>query len=454
VVTPLVDQRRLAVGLKQSVLSTSLESWLKRTAATPAKHDRSFDIHFTQTREVDRLLAGLVTYLTGAIKASADTMLASGRDLESAILASCEVWEFFRSKLAQRLDDQWRPFLRAGDELAWRCYQPVREAAFADGSQCKAPPLVYLNNTWSPFTVRRNREYHVDAVPQAFLRKASFAEALARMPFPVVGVPWYQLEFLPDVVSICHEVGHSVEVDFGLESQIAAAIGQAVGVPRKGIWQARSSELFADYFACLCVGPAYPWALANILLSDAIGIASEADTAYPSIHGRMLFCAEIVRLLKMGDEADAFLDEWNRTYPGIVAADRDEIQAIAAHFHGGGGAHDPAGLSVANPTLKRRIPLREIIAFTPENQMTVRLEAAELDKGGAPATDNIRVLSACASFVQNPGTARATLLEAMKAACIDEKRNKEAALSADEIARRWLLLEESGHAICKDLLTS
>ncbi|MGC4085533.1 MAG: hypothetical protein QM736_26270 [Vicinamibacterales bacterium] len=305
----------------------------------------AFQIHYLQTREVDRLMDGIRGLVSSALNqaANANAVVQRAPTLEAALLAGCQIWEFFREKLSQRLDPGLRTFLRVGDELAWQCYRPARALALdVDDPLSKAPPLVYLNSAWSPFTVPRNRAYQAASVPEAFLRNADFRTALSRLPFPVIALPWYQTTYLPDAVAICHEVGHSIEADFALTDRIAACIAAAVPDPAQAaIWITRGSELFADFYGCLSVGPAFVWALANILLASAASMRAAVDDTYPPTHSRMLFNAAVLEHLGFAAEATAFRDAWTESAgPTDLRADPDAriVDAIARQFVGGAAA--------------------------------------------------------------------------------------------------------------------
>ena len=158
---------------------------------------------------------------------------------------------------------------------------------------------MYLNAGWSPFVKERNREYQVDSVPRALLRsQPDFAKALAQLPFPLVGVPWYQAGFLPGALTIAHEVGHAVEADCGLTEAISVAIDDAVTDPeRRKDWLSWASEIFADTYGCLCAGPAFAYSLADTLAADRATVNSSKDPGYPPRSLRiMLNCAMIEKL--------------------------------------------------------------------------------------------------------------------------------------------------------------
>jgi hypothetical protein len=454
----LVNGRARAMTQKQTALSRSLEAWLAATAGQGTKKDPAYEIHYVQTREVDQMLAGLKS-MTAMSVAAADANNALRRkaeNIETTMLATCQVWEFFRSRFAQRLDPALSLFLRIADELAWQCYRPIRDFVFAGSARCKAPPLVYLNSVWSPFTVVRDRQYQAESVPQAFLRDADFNTALSRMPFPVIAVPWYQTVYLPDAISICHEVGHSIEADFGLEKAIAAAVAAAIpDGDRRELWTQRGSELFADYFACLAVGEAYPWALANILLADADILLDTSDAKYPSRFARLLFNARVLERIGFADGAKRVSDAWE---PLADAADVDaaevaEARLIADRFASEAAA--PAlGLTVTNPKGEKK-SLRELIGLTAAQQAEADADVEKLKAAETPSSAEIRVLFAAAALVwRDQRLDQAELMKVMRAACVDERRNTEARLPAALVNERHKRLMEEGATLAATLLAA
>jgi hypothetical protein len=454
----LIESRTRALQQKQNTLTQSLEAWLELTAGKASRKDPAFEIHYHQTREVDQIMEGLrQTTLHGIAKAvSGGEVRRKVTTIETTILAACQVWEFFRGRFAQRLDPGVQVFLRVADELAWQCYQPVRDFAFGKNNPlCKAPPLVYLNSTWSPFVVVRGKEYEAEAVPRAFTQNVDFQTALSRMPFPIVAVPWYQTVYLPDAVSICHEVGHAVEADCGLQNAIGEAIAAAIPDPvRADFWKTRGSELFADYFGCLCVGIAYPWALATMTLADSDSLVRAKDLKYPSPYARLLFNARVVHGMGFATASSKFVAEWEPIAAGgpVDSNEVEEICRLAAHFLGDIGS-DSAGITLRDPTGKTAT-LRELIGLTDLQQQEVEAEVEALRRGEAASSSDIRVLFAAAAIMWRDTmfAAQPQLLKVMRQACVDERRNNEARLDMSVTNKRAEYLNQIGALLAMSLL--
>jgi hypothetical protein len=196
------------------------------------------------------------------------------------------VWDFFRTKLALRYVQPVRPFLDAADELAWAAYLP---AVLAAGSRTtlREPPLVFLDRGAMPFVSARGSSYR-DLLPRD-VRTGAGARAASRLPFPVIGVPWYLSNHLPGALLVAHEVGHAIEDDCGLTGEMSARL-RGAGLPstRLAEWERWLGEVFADVVATVTCGAAY---VAILLDAIATGSADGAGTQrYPPPPVRAQVC--------------------------------------------------------------------------------------------------------------------------------------------------------------------
>jgi hypothetical protein len=229
-----------------------------------------------------RAFALIVHNLSGAIYRNTHRKgftAADARANARDVLALYRIWEFFRAKVAQRLDDRYAASLQLADEFAWACYRPAAAALY------KEPPLVFLNGGQSPFILPRNRQYEAEFVPNELIHGEEYSEAMARLPFPVIGVPWYQVTMAWELPVIAHEVGHSIEGDLRLQKELRNRIDAAVPDPaRRARWKGWCSEIFADFYGCRGVGPAFTSNLSDFLA----GTASAHDDKYPPTSIRLL----------------------------------------------------------------------------------------------------------------------------------------------------------------------
>ncbi|MGY1582019.1 hypothetical protein [Streptomyces sp. MN13] len=227
-----------------------------------------------------------VACLTSLLRTSLDDLSRlPDADLTEPILDLHHVWDFFRSKLVLRCLPQYRDFLDTADELAWACYRPALKAS---GLPAPVPPLVFLSRDAVPFTVARGSDYR-ELLPSG-VRTRLGADAVRRLPFPIIGVPWHQTEHLPDVLSVAHEVGHHIEDDCELTATLRTRL-RASSLPthRQTVWEGWLGEVFADVCACLACGPAYAETLSDALVTAP----ASAVGAYPPPDVRLAVCAAV-----------------------------------------------------------------------------------------------------------------------------------------------------------------
>jgi hypothetical protein len=309
-----IDERKSEeLSQKVAAFGQSVDQWLQERRA-----QREFRIHSSQLNAIEALLSGLRAGITRELNAAVNnrSLLAQAMSIENMILAGYQIWEFYRPKMAQRLESQFEDYLRIADEFAWLCYRPVRDTVFGNRPEAKEPPLVYLNAEWSPFLKERNRRYQVEGVPNALLSKQpDFDRAVAQLPFPVIGVPWYQTGFLPGGLTIAHEVGHAVVADCGLQDKLGNAMEGVSHAIRRKQWEAWAEELFADAYGCLSAGPAFAFSLADTLAADRATVNSAQETQYPSHSLRIrLNCALLVQTGHK-DRAAELWNQWAQQYP-------------------------------------------------------------------------------------------------------------------------------------------
>jgi len=270
------------------------------------KNNNVYKRHQSQVRAFVEIL----DKVRARIEPSKENPIENGEDIRErskVVLGLFRIWQFLRGKLAQRSDARFTSFLWLADELAWLCYKPIYDVGL------RQPPLVYLNGGYSPFTLTRKEEFQAESVPQELLRSHTLVEAMASLPFPVIGVPWYQIRSLADLPVIAHEVGHSVEADLDLTRSLQEAIRVVVADSvRCARWLAWASELFADLYGCLGCGRAFVSSLANFLSTED---AASCTDVYPAPSLRFRFNVEVLNSLNYKHDAIALSDRWQNIYP-------------------------------------------------------------------------------------------------------------------------------------------
>jgi hypothetical protein len=299
----LIDRKRQSALAKSKVLYSELERW-----RIDSERGAPLEKHNSQIRRVAARLRGLLGNIDVELNAESLDILSQGRAIEEKLLTAHVIWEFFRSKFVQRLDGNLREYLRVCDELAWACYEPVRQQFLAQPANAqsatavKEPPLVFLNGGWSPFALGRDSAFQVERVAGGWLAQQDFRRIVESLPVPLIGVPWYQVAHLPDAVVIAHEVGHIVEWDFHLTPDLTAALDTAQIAGSPEAWRAWRPEVFADLFGCLALGPAFAATLMDFLAQDKARLDADkrnvdAWGAYPPAWLRAKLMIETLRLL-------------------------------------------------------------------------------------------------------------------------------------------------------------
>jgi hypothetical protein len=339
----IADRKAQEIADKLAALKRARKDWV----AASTKLD-IFHIHHTQIAAVDTLVGALCGALDDDLTQArkCGLVLAQARNLEESVLGAYQVWEFFRSKLAQRRDVEFQTSLRVMDEFTWLCYKPIRDAVWGGAPQCKEPPLVHLNASWSPFVVVRNNAFRAEAVPRELLKSADFKIALSSLPFPVLGVPWYHVQHLPEALILGHEVGHAIEADFDMQDRLNALIEQAVtDVPRRDDWLSWRSEIFADFYGCLCAGPSFAMSLADFLVADPDSVRLARQEGYPTVNLRLLFNFGVLHHLGFETLAAELRSAWQQMYPGKhpLSSYEDDADRIAFKFCSGLGVVTPQG---------------------------------------------------------------------------------------------------------------
>ena len=380
-----IEARKLAeLSGKLESVRGELERWRADTAPS-----RVLRLHRTQIERVTGVLdgfAGSIEQRLGALAGDGSRLLARALDIEIMILELHRIWEFFRAKLALRYVDWFAPHLAAADELAFRCYEPAR-ACIAAGHMPSGgltePPLTFFNGGSTPWTVPRGRAFAAEDVPGEGLRTPQFAALLQRLPIPLVGVPWHQVEHLPDALVIAHEAGHLIVEDLRLAPRLATAIAAAVRDDHADAWSAWADEAIADVLGAHLTGPAFGGALLDFLVDDPWSLANEAQVApdwspYPTRTLRIALIAEALRNSGFPAAADELHASW-RELAGdgaMPAFDADVVPVVDAilctpHPELGGralaaiGAFGAAEQEAALATASRGLSRRALTAADP-----------------------------------------------------------------------------------------
>jgi hypothetical protein len=410
--TALATRKQVGLESKLAALTAEFDLWLRLTSK-----GGELEKHHTQMRAITGHLGGLrdvTERMLNEAKQSGD-ILTQARNLESLVLGIRRIWEFFRSKLVQRREAEMHRFLQMADELAWSCYKPVIDVAIS--AVRREPPLVFLNGGLSPYAQSRDQAFLAEEVPGEALSGKTYDPILKRLPIPVIGVPWYQAAHIPDLSVVAHETGHTVEQDFALHERTLKNIGQVLqgtaGAARLGCWEAWSTEVFADLWGCLSLGPAFVSSLTDFLASDRDHLKNEVATAsdkYPTAHIRILLCLNALQEMGFVGETEALREAWVvSSSDTAMRAFEDDVPLVVK-----------AVLSSNYPHMSPERPLLETpeLRFTQQDWCLAKKGVAELRQGKIPESANTaRRLVAAARFLfdQDPqGYARDALDKALQ----------------------------------------
>ena len=400
----LPQRKKIELQQKLASLKTEFESWRKESKAS-----QPLEKHHSQIHRVTLQLEALNTLIKAELDQLPDAgpgVLKKARELELVILESHRVWEFFRSKLSLRSIEWFNQYLIAADELAWECYSAAQtnlDTAYLAKEKVKEPPLVFFNGGSSPFTLPRDYAFEAEAVPGESIKTAGIAQILRALPIPVIGVPWFQVQHLPDILVIAHEVGHDVESDFKLTADLTAAVNKAMDekktdLGRRPAWRAWLGEIFADIYGVLSCGPAFVQSLMDFLATDPDTTTRAVRTApkwglYPTDYLRVMINIEALDESDFKDYRKLLKDQWTALYKqhAMTEYEQDIPTIVEAIIKGPYAAF--GGKS-----------LKDVISFSPNDQYHTNNDAKRLEQGAAPEASNTRILFAAAStaFAREP----------------------------------------------------
>lgn len=397
----LAQRKKIELQQKLASLQRELTNWRDQSKAYAP-----LEKHQSQIHRMTIQLEGLNKQIESELSQLADTgpgVLSKARDLEVAMLESHRVWEFFRSKLTLRSIEWFNSYLIAADDLAWEGYSAAQlklDPNYLAKDKVKEPPLVFFNGGSSPFTMPRDYAFQPEAVPGETIKTERVTEVLRALPIPVIGVPWFQIQHLPELLVVAHEVGHDVEFDFKLKGDVTSALNRAtkIDIGRLPAWHAWSTEIFADIYGVLSCGPAFVQSLIDFLATDPDKTTQAVRTAanwglYPTDYLRVLLNIKALDPNDFAQERQDLLAEWKAIYPSHgMPKYEDDIEAVVKAIIDGPYA------AFGNSSLK------DVISFTAEDQYYVNEDVVRLGNGGGPQALNVRRLFAAAraAFSKDP----------------------------------------------------
>jgi hypothetical protein len=378
----IANRKRIELEQKLNALNIEFMEWSQISQA-----GQLLEKHHTQVLVVTSGLKGFAEKIRSELERAKqpEEILTAARNLQALILAVRRIWEYFRSKWIQRREDKFQHYLKAADELVWSFYEPVlRHQCPTPVSPCRRePPLVFLNGGLSPFALSRNQMFQAEqVVGQAIPEDRQLQRYLRQLPIPIIGVPWFQICHLPDALVLAHETAHAIESDFALHEELEKRY--AVVAPA---WKAWQSEVFADLFGCMVMGPPFLGSLIDFLAIGKAEITSESRLPpdwgdYPTAALRILLCVAALQELGFHSEAERLLAQWSAEYPGHTMLEYEK------HFS------TIIAATLTQPLSSLNCALLEVpgLKFT-QTQMEEAITTADsLANGTIPETGSIRIL--------------------------------------------------------------
>lgn len=340
----LADRKRIELTAKLSSISDELSAWVDASA-----EGEVLEKHHTQVGRLNTSIQ-IAIEAVAPLLAPGVNVLSTWTAVEERVLMIHQVWDQFRTKLAHRYVPTLRSHLDVADDLAEACYRPAVDVAIGAGvvaeGAVREPPLVYFTSFATPFTmVRGSTDVTVDA---AVLSDDQLAVALRQLPVPIIGIPWFQLDHLPDTVIVAHEVGHDVEADLGLTDRIVELVVGAVP-DRADQWVSWASEVFADVWGTLGAGEGFVSALLDLIATPPVVEPATTTGRYPPAPLRAVVVCGVLELI--GADGAGFLRRWEDERGSLGdPADVEAARAVTrALFDGPYRAFDEQGLRHALP---------------------------------------------------------------------------------------------------------
>lgn len=287
-------QRRVAL------LPRELDEW----QALVKDKVEDLGIHTSQFETIDDFFDERIELHTQQIQelegSPDDRELAHRRwQLEAELAGAHGLMMVFRNIMAQRFDtDRYNRALEAADLVAADCYRPCVQLAVnwrvLKKGQYRVPPLTFLNARSSPQALTRGKTF------KAFGFDLEGREKALRLPFGFVSLRYHDTRAFWSYCSIHHEVGHLLDYDLGLESELRRRLEGApvpdVDAGRIPWWAGWLREAIADALGMLLGGAGFALALSDILFRPASEVLqSPAGGDHPPPYLRIFLLGELLR---------------------------------------------------------------------------------------------------------------------------------------------------------------
>jgi hypothetical protein len=304
-------------------------------------------------------------------RSTAEGVLHAVALVEREVDRSRRAYDLFFDVFSQR-GTRFAPALAACDAIAADCYAAVKENGPGLFREAMLKPITYLEHSVSPATFRRG-----------VLLVRLLGE---RNPFPVVRVPYEQVEAPWSFGVLLHEVGHNLQADLGIWEENRKALLWRIltetghlGLTR--MWARWHKEIFADLVALLLGGPAAAASMLDFLSyppSRTFAVRPQAVHPIPYVRGHLL--AEMLRRMELHREAAHTVEVWDGLYGAHVHQLPSVVRKTAARCVA--AAVDEVAYSPRRGL--GQLPLSQVVKFGRQDQRAIETGAEALGAGHTP----------------------------------------------------------------------
>jgi hypothetical protein len=322
-------------------------------------------------QDVRRQLADLLGKVADQ-RATPDAILGRAALVEREVDRARRAYALFFDVFSQR-GTTFAPALAGCDQIAGDCYQVVERAAPGLLRRGILGPVTYLEHGFSPATYRRG------AMLQRLLGE--------RTPFPLIRVPYDQVESPWSMGVLLHEIGHNLQGDLGIwEENRVALTRRVLNLTRSGllarIWGRLHKEIFADLIALCLGGPAASRSMADFLSYPASRtLAFNPLSVHPTPYLRIFILAEMLRRMGFARESKAAQGVWHHLYTPHLPGRLPPILVRTAP------RVIPHVVDEVAYTTRRGLAqkaLVDVVPFTQRDEQTIQSAAAAIARGRVP----------------------------------------------------------------------
>lgn len=327
------------LGRRTELLPREIEEWNKQSDT----NKYGMGIHQSQVKAVTRLFDGLLKKQNGIrdeltpSKAGAmqqEDFTKKRQELELSLTGTHSIMATFRHIFSQRDDTQpYKQILDAADLVAAYSYLVCVKLANRwkgePDEHYREPPLVFLNAKLSPAAITRRHSF-------GLIGLELHGEEELQLPISVISVSFHDTSAFWTLSSIYHEVGHVLDQDLQLRTELGAAVLAKLGASQnKNLWgKTWMGEAIADVLGVLLGGAGFALSLMDMLYKTREEVVEASGGAHPNSYVRMFLVSAMLRRTGVDELktlADSIEADWKKFYgePEIWKSFVGECAAVA-----------------------------------------------------------------------------------------------------------------------------